>query len=288
MSSSSTARIVMALLAPAFVLAQAGKQPDQAKKQSNFDKPFPAHKVIGNIYFVGTADLGSYLITTPQGHILVNTDFERTVPQIRASVEKLGFKFTDIKIILGSHAHGDHMEGDALAKELSGARVMAMEQDVPALQKMMPGGKPHPIDKVLHDGEEVKLGDAVLTAHLTAGHTKGCTTWSTKATDAGKTYDVVIVCSVGFNPGYVLVNNKDYPQIADDYVRSFATLRKLPCDVFIAAHGSFYGLEAKYAKLDANPGVNPWIDHAGYLAYIDLKEKQFNAELERQKNGGKP
>jgi metallo-beta-lactamase class B len=199
----------------------------------------------------------------------------------------LGFKFTDIKIILGSHAHGDHMEGDALAKELSGARVMAMEQDVPALQKMMPGGKPHPIDKVLHDGEDVKLGNMVLTAHLTAGHTKGCTTWSTKATDAGKTYDVVIVCSVGFNPGYVLVNNKDYPQIADDYVRSFATLRKLPCDVFIAAHGSFYGLEEKYAKLEKG-GVNPWIDHAGYLAYIDMKEKQFNAELERQKNGGKP
>lgn len=259
----------------------------QAKQESPFDKPFPAHKVIGNIYFVGTTDLGSYLITTPQGDILINTDFERTVPQIRASVEKLGFKFTDIKIILGSHAHGDHMEGDALAKELSGARVMAMEQDVPALQKMMPGGKPHPIDKVLHDGEQVKLGNQVLTAHVTAGHTKGCTTWSTKTTEAGKTYDVVIVCSVGFNPGYVLVNNKDYPQIAEDYVRSFATLRKLPCDVFLAAHGSFYDEVGKYQKLQQG-GPNPYIDHAGYLAYIDLKEKQFNAELERQKNGGKP
>jgi len=280
MNRSFTAAIALTLLAPVLALAQ-------AKKESKFDQSFPAHKVIGNIYFVGTADLGSYLITTSEGHILVNTDFERTVPQIRASVEKLGFKFTDIKIILGSHAHGDHMEGDALAKELSGARVMAMEQDVPALQKMMPGGKPHPIDHVLHDGEDVKLGNMVLTAHLTAGHTKGCTTWSTKATDAGKTYDVVIVCSVGFNPGYVLVNNKDYPQIADDYVRSFATLRKLPCDVFIAAHGSFYGLEEKYAKLQKG-GANPFIDHAGYLAYIDLKEKQFKAELERQKNGGKP
>jgi metallo-beta-lactamase class B len=217
----------------------------------------------------------------------VNTDFERTVPQIKASVEKLGFKFTDIKIILGSHAHGDHMEGDALAKELSGARVMAMQQDVPALQKMMPGGKPHPIDKVLHDGEDVKLGDVTMTAHLTAGHTKGCTTWSTKVTDAGKSYNVVIVCSVGFNPGYVLVNNKDYPQIADDYVRSFATLRKLPCDIFIAAHGSFYDEEGKYAKLEKG-GANPYIDHAGYLAYIDQKEQQFNAELARQKAGGKP
>lgn len=145
------------------------------------NKPFPAHKVIDNIYFVGTADLGSYLITTSDGHILINTDYESTVPQIRASVEKLGFKFTDIKIILGSHAHGDHMEGDAMVKELSGARVMAMEQDIPALKRIMPGGKPHPIDRVLHDGDEVKLGRATLTAHLTAGHTKGCTTWSTKA-----------------------------------------------------------------------------------------------------------
>jgi metallo-beta-lactamase class B len=179
------------------------------------------------------------------------------------------------------------MEGDAMAKELSGARVMAMEQDVPALKKMTPGGKPHPIDHVLHDGEEVKLGGAALTAHLTAGHTKGCTTWSTKATEAGRIYDVVIVCSVGWNPGCVLYNNKEYPQIAEDYVRSFATLRKLPCDVFVAAHGSFFDLHGKYNKMRAG-GPNLFIDHSGYLAYIDLKEKQFNDEYQRQKNGGKP
>ena len=250
------------------------------------NRPFPAHKVLGNIYFVGTADLGSYLITTPEGHILVNTDYESTVPLIRSSVEKLGFKFTDIRIILGSHAHGDHMEGDAMVKELTAARVMAMEQDVPALKKMTPGGKPHPIDRVLHDGDEVKLGGSTLTAHLTAGHTKGCTTWSMKASEAGKTYDVAIVCSVGFNPGYVLVGNKDYPQIAEDYVRSFGTLRKLPCDVFLAAHGGFYDLEGKYARLQKGE-ANPFVDHAGYLAYIDLKEKQFQAEVDRQKKGGR-
>ena len=246
------------------------------------NKPFPAHKVIGNVYFVGTADLGSYLITTPEGDILVNTDYEKTVPQIRDSVRDLGFRFNDIKIILGSHAHGDHMEGDAMVKELTGARVMAMEQDVPALKRMTPGGKPHPIDRVLHDGEDVKLGGTTLTAHLTAGHTKGCTTWSMKATEAGKTYDVVIVCSVGWNPGYVLVNNRDYPQIADDYVRSFATLRKLPCDVFLAAHSGFYDLAGKYAKMGPS-APNPFVDHAGYLAYIDQKEKSFYTELARQK-----
>ncbi len=256
----------------------------------DWNKPFPAHKVIGNIYFVGTEQLGTYLITTPAGHILINSDFESTVPQIRGSIEKLGFKYSDIKIVLGSHAHGDHMEADALVKEQTGAKVMAMEQDVPALKKMTPGGKAHPVDQVLHDGEDVKLGGAVLTAHLTAGHTKGCTTWSARVTEGSKTYDVVIVCSVGYNPGYVLVNNKDYPQIADDYRRSFATLRKLPCDVFLGAHGSFYDMDAKYAKLKESKegGANPFIDHAGYLAYIDKKEKEFNAEVERQKAGGKP
>jgi metallo-beta-lactamase class B len=246
------------------------------------NKPFPAHKVVGNIYFVGTADLGSYLITTSEGHILVNTDYETTVPQIRNGVGELGFKFTDIKIILGSHARGDHMEGDAMVKVLTGARVMAMEQDVPALKRITPGGKPHPIDRVLHDGDEVKLGGATVTAHLTPGHTQGCTTWSMKATEAGKTYDVVIVCSVGWNPGYILVNNKDYPQISDDYVRSFAILRKLPCDIFLAAHGGFYGLAGRYAKLGQGR-PNPFLDHAGYLAYIDQKEKSFYAEVARQK-----
>ena len=260
--------------------------PLAAQPHRDWNRPFPPHKVIGNVYFVGTAELGSYLITTPAGHILVNTDFESTVPQIRKSVESLGFKFTDIRIIVGSHAHADHMEADALVKEQTGARVMAMEQDVPALKRITPGGKPHPIDRVLHDGDRVTLGSAVMTAHLTAGHTPGCTTWSTDASEGGKLYHAVIVCSVGFNPGYVLVNNREYPSIAEDYVRSFATLRKLPCDVFLGAHGSFYDLAGKYARLEKG-GPNPFLDRAGYLAYIDQKEREFNAELQRQKRAGR-
>src|ERR1051325_9467394 len=151
--------------------ANAPKQAKQAKR--DYNAPFPPHRVIGNIYYVGPEQLATFLITTPEGHILINSDFEATVPVIRASVEKLGFKFTDIKVILGSHAHGDHMEGDALVKELSGARVMAMEQDVPWLRRMTPGNKPHPIDKVLKDGEQVSLGGTTLVAHLTAGHPSG-------------------------------------------------------------------------------------------------------------------
>ena len=249
--------------------------------RTDWNKPFPPHKVIANVYFVGTAELGSFLITTPEGHILINSDFETTVPVIRASVEKLGFRFTDIKILLGSHAHGDHMQGDAMVKELTAARVMAMEQDVPALQKMMPGGKPHPIDKILHDGDEVTLGGTTLVAHLTAGHTKGCTTWTMRAKEGDKTYNVVILGSIGVNPGYILVNNKDYPQIADDYIRSFKVLRALPCNVFIASHGRFYDLASKFPKLGNGP--NPFIDPEGYKAHLDLQEKNFYAKLEEQK-----
>lgn len=250
------------------------------------NKPFPPHKVIGNLYFVGTDNLGSFLITTPQGNILINSDYEETVPLVRASIEKLGFRYADTKILLGSHAHGDHMEGDALVKELTGARVMAMQQDVAALTAMKPGGKPHPIDQVLHDGEEVKFGDMTLTAHLTPGHTKGCTTWTTKVQDGGKNYDVLILCSVGVNAGVQLVNSPTYPQIADDYMRSFKILKTLPCDVFLGAHTNFYDMQEKYAKLGKG-GANPFIDPAGYQAYLDTMEKTFQAKLEDQKRAAR-
>ncbi len=249
--------------------------------RDHINDPFPPHKIIGNLYFVGPQALGSFLVSTPDGLILINSDFERTVPVIRASVEKLGFKFTDIKILLGSHAHGDHMEGDAMVKELTGARVMAMEQDVPALKKMEPGGKPHPIDRVLHDGDTVTLGGSTLVAHLTAGHTKGCTTWTMKVQDGGKSYDVVIVGSVGVNPGVKLVNNADYPNIAEDYARSFKVLKALHCDVPLGSHPGMYGMQAKYARLGKGP--NPYIDPKGYLAEIQINENVYQRTLEEQK-----
>ena len=247
-----------------------------------WSKPFPPHKIAGNLYYVGSEQLASYLITTPEGHILINSDFEQTVPVIRASVEKLGFHFSDIKILLGSHAHGDHMEGDALVKEYTGAKVMAMEQDVPDLRKMMPGNKPHPIDRILHDGDEVKLGGTTLVAHLTPGHTKGCTTWTMQVREGDKIYNVVIVGSLNVNPGFILVGNKNYPQIADDYVHTFQVMRSLPCDIFLGAHGNYYGLTAKYAKLQQG-GANPFIDPAGYRAYLDDREQAFRKELNKQK-----
>src|SRR6202050_2578340 len=162
-------------------------------------KQFPPHKIIGNMYFVGTESLGSFLLVTPEGNILIDSTFERNVPVIRKSVEDLGFKFSDTKILLGSHAHGDHQEGDAMVKELTGAKVMVMAEDGPALAHMTPGGKAHPIDRVLVDGDTVTLGGMTLVAHLTPGHTHGDTTWSLKVQESGKSYDVVIIGSMGFN-----------------------------------------------------------------------------------------
>jgi len=236
--------------------------------------------------------LASYLITTPQGSILVNSSLEASVPLIRASIEKLGFKFSDVKILLISHAHYDHCAGSFQIKELTGAKYMVMDADVPEIENGGQGNfqygrmpnmqyKPVKVDRVLHDGDEVKLGGVVMVAHLTPGHTKGCTTWTMKVRDGGKTYDVVIVGSPNVNPGYKLVNNALYPQIASDYEKMFRVLKALPCDVFLGAHGNYYGMEAKYAKL-AEGGANPFIDPQGYRAYVDERERTFRTELAKQ------
>jgi metallo-beta-lactamase class B len=256
-----------------------------AQPSVDWNAPFPPHRVIDNVYFVGTAQLGSFLVTTPEGHILINSDFETTVPSIRKSVEDLGFSFSDIEIVLGSHAHGDHMEADALVKQLTGAQVMAMEQDVPALQAMRPGGKDHPIDRVLHDGDKVALGGTTLTAHLTPGHTKGCTSWGLDVEEEGKIYHALIVCSFGVNDNYVLVDNPNYPDIVSEYTATFEKARGLPVDVFLGAHGSFYGLPAKYDALKNRTAgqPNPFVDHDGYLAYIALQEQKFRTMLDRQR-----
>jgi metallo-beta-lactamase class B len=259
--------------------------PAAALAQTDWNAPFPPHRVIDNVYFVGTESLGTFLITTPEGHILINSDFESTVPSIRRSVEELGFDFEDIEIVLGSHAHGDHMEADALVKELTGAQVMAMEQDVPALRNMRPGGKEHPIDRVLRDGDTVTLGGTTLTAHLTPGHTKGCTSWGLEVEENGVSYNALIVCSFGVNDNYVLVNNPDYPDIAGDYVVTFAKARTLPVDVFLGSHGFFYGLAEKHEKLRSRGpnDPNPFIDRPGYLAHVAAQEQRFLTMLAQQR-----
>jgi metallo-beta-lactamase class B len=263
-----------------------------AQEAPDWTNPFPPYRIIGNIYYVGSQGLAAYLITTPQGNILINSNLEKAVPAIRESVEKLGFKFSDTKILLISHAHWDHCSGSAAIKELTGAKYMVMDADVAEIEA---GGKgnfqygdnpesryqPTKVDRVLHDGDEVKLGGTVLVAHLTPGHTKGTTTWTMKVADGGKAYNVVIVGSPNVNAGYKLVNNPPYPQIASDYERMFRVLHALPCDVFLGAHGNYYGMEAKYARMKEG-GPNPFIDPQGYKSYIDEREQAFRTELAKQ------
>ena len=247
--------------------------------EADATEQFPPHKVIGNIYYVGTKTLSSYLIVTPQGNILIDSTFERNVRTIQKSVTQLGFKFSDIKILLGNHAHADHQEGDALVKELSGAQVMAMAEDVPALQAMKPGGKPHPIDKILHDGETVALGGTTLVAHLTPGHTRGCTTWTTTAQEGGKTYNVVFGCSLR-SPIPLT------PAIVAEFNRSFKLVRSLPCDLQLGDHPAEYGMIEKYAKLK-DGGPNPFIDAASCKREVDMEETMFHAILNEQQKAGR-
>jgi metallo-beta-lactamase class B len=261
--------------------------------QQDWTERFPAFRVAGNLYYVGSKGLASYLITTPEGHILINSDLEANVPLIRESVESLGFKFTDIKILLISHAHYDHCAGSAMIKQLTGAKYMVMEGDAEVVESggkkdfqygndptsLYPSAK---VDRVLHDGDRVKLGDATLTAHLTPGHTKGCTTWTMRVNDALGRRDVVIVGSPNVNPGYKLVGNTVYPRIAEDFEKTFRVLKSLPVDYFLGAHGSYFDLEAKYPRFKSG-NVTAFADPAGYKNYVDEREEAFRMELTKQK-----
>lgn len=255
------------------------------------DEAFPPHKVVGNVYYVGSRDISSYLIATDAGHIIINSGFEETVPLIRAAVVSLGFKMKDVKILLESHAHSDHVAGHALLQELTGAKVIVMKGDDDVIRS---GGKgqykyvdsrwrPCPVDRVLKDGDKVQLGGETLIARRTAGHTRGCTTWIWQTKDGAKTRHVVVVGSPNVNPGFQLVNNKDYPEIADDYAAGFAVLKKLRCDIFLGAHGKYYGMLAKFERLKG-ARQNPFLDTDGYRAYIEERDATFRKKLAEQKS----
>jgi metallo-beta-lactamase class B len=257
--------------------------------------PFP---ITDNLYYVGSKDLASYLVVTPRGDILINSSLESSPPLIRKSVEQLGFHFNDIKILLISHAHFDHDAGSAEIKRLTGAQYMVMDSDVPVVesgggkdffyhQDLYPAVK---VDRVLHDGDEVRLGNAVLVAHKTPGHTRGCTTWTMRAPVDGKPRDVVIVGSWNVNPGFRLIDRPgqpaSYPGIAADYQRTFTILKGLPCDVFLGAHGAYFDMLTKLAKAQAGAGKSVWIDPEGYQAAVAERQQAFEAEWKRQQGGG--
>jgi metallo-beta-lactamase class B len=275
-------RVRYALQAVVFLVSSIVLLPVAARAQANPDwhRAIPGFKIAGNLYYVGTADLAAYLIATPQGNILINGNFKEDVPAIRKSIEGLGFKYADTKILLISHAHGDHDEGIGLIKSETGARLMVMDADVAAVESTAPGRPGAKVDRILHDRDTVELGGSTLTARLTPGHTPGCTTWLMQVAEGGRTLNAVIIGSPNVNPGYVLVNNKSYPQIAGDYVKTFALLKTTPVDLFLGAHGAYFNLKDKLPKMGG--AANPFIDPAGYRAYVAEREQAFEKELTKQ------
>lgn len=281
--------LALALL-PSF---PAGAQKDPTSRSWN--QPVEPYKIVGNVYYVGASDITSYLITTPQGHILLDGGFEETVPIIRESVKKLGFKIEDVKILINSHAHYDHAAGLAELKKLTGASFHVSEKDAPLHAR---GGKddfafgdrfPYPpvtADRLLKDGDTVTLGGVTLTAHLTPGHTPGNTTWTMKTEEGGKSYDVVFVSSPTINPGVVLTNNPKYPGIADDYAKTFRVLKSLPCEVFLGSHANFFDGPGKAERLRKGETPNPFVDPKGCRDFVERREKMYQDQLakERQQN----
>ena len=263
----------------------------QADKEGRSrNQPVPPFRIIGNIYYVGASDVTSFLITTPEGHILLDGGYKETAPQIEANVATLGFHLEDVKILLNSHAHLDHAGGLAELKQKTAARLMVMENDAELIAR---GGKDDfyfddrltfptvGADRVLHDGDHVELGGVTMIAHLTPGHTKGCTSWTMQVTENDRRYDVVFVGSTSV-PGYKLLGNPKYPAMKDDYATSFALLKSLPCDVFLGSHGSFFSLGAKSARRAEAGGANPFIDPEGYRIFLEKSERDFREQLERE------
>lgn len=280
---------VLILCLPFSVFAQ---KSDGDRKMNQPVEPF---KIIGNIYYVGASDVTSYLITSPQGHILIDAGFVETVPQIKANIAKLGFKLEDVKILLVNHAHYDHCGGLAEIKKLTGAALYASPADATVLED---GGKsdwrfggdenfsfaPVKVDKILKDGEKIALGAAELTTFFTPGHTKGATSWTTDISENGKKYKVVFSSSVT-TLDYKFVNNQKYPQIAEDYAKTYRTLGKIKPDVFLSSHGVFFDLLEKAEKLRTGAKTNPFIDPQGYREFVAQVTKQFEEKLKAEKTG---
>ena len=252
-------RFLILLLAASLTAATPG--------ENDWREPMKPFHVVGNVYFVGTAGLGAYLITTPQGHIVLDGGTPDDAPLIEKSIAALGFKLSDVKYLLNSHAHFDHCGGLGALKKASGARMVASRADAQILQAGHHGSygagwaddfPPVHVDRIVNDGDHVQLDGTTLIAVLTPGHTKGCTTWTMQTNEAGKTYNVVFYCSTSV-PGYPLVNNREYPNIVSDYEHSFEKLKKLRCDVFLANHTGFFDMRQKLARV--HPGApNPFVD----------------------------
>ena len=264
-----------------------------AAQNADWTRPFAPLKLIGNVYWVGTYDLSTYLIATSEGHILVNTGLAETVPQIKAGVEQLGFDFDDVEILLATHAHWDHVDGLAELERLTGARVMMSESDAVLLED---GGKsdfrfgddastnfePVRVDRRLADQDTIVLGDVTVTAHHHPGHTKGATSYTLTVRENGRDYRVIIANMGSINPGVTVSGMPNYPEIGDDYARTFAAQKALPVDLFLASHASQFRLHEKYRPGDPYD-PNRFVDPQGYLATVERLEGIYREQLARER-----
>jgi metallo-beta-lactamase class B len=298
MKTWKLSRIIKAMGSIGLLLTlAAGTARAQTKEQLEaWNTPVAPFRIIGNVYYVGASDVTSFLIVTPAGDIVLDGGLLQTAPQIEANIKTLGFKLNDAKILLNTHAHFDHAGGLAELKHGSSAQIIAMEGDAALLERGGHGdfffGDAYPFppvtpDRTIRDGDTVSLGGTTLTAHLTPGHTRGCTTWTMTANEAGKNYDVVFVCSASVLDGYELVNQpgrpESYPGIAADYEKAFRVWKSLPCDVFLGSHGQFFNLTEKREAQRKGAQLNPFIDPKGYQDYVSRNETDFETELSRQK-----
>jgi metallo-beta-lactamase class B len=285
-----------AAVAVLFLAGASGSAPAQEAAPIE-NKPMKPFRVIGNIYWVGLTDHGSFLITTPEGHILLDTTVAGTAQNVRESIAELGFKLSDIKYIVGLHAHADHMGATAIFKELTGAKFIVSEQDAVV---MADGGrsdfredgseqfKPVKADRTVRDGDKVTLGGVTLVAHLTPGHTRGCTTWTTTVEDGGKKYNAIFVCGVDVSGDRSpLVNNAKYPNVSGDFVQSFKVLKSLPGDVFLYTRAATIKLEEKRQRLAKGEKPNPFIDPQGYKDYVAQREKMYLDQLAHDRAAAK-
>jgi metallo-beta-lactamase class B len=254
-------------------------------------------KIAGNLYYVGASDIAAFLVATPDGLILLDGGFADTAPRIRASVEKLGFRMKDVKFLLNSHAHLDHAGGLAALKQWSGAKLLVSAKDAPVLERGGHGDfrfgdtmtfPPVKVDRVVRDGEALSLGGTTLVAHLTPGHTEGCTTWTARIADGGRVLDAVFVCSTSILPGDRLTGNPKYPQMAADYTHTLSVLKALPCDLFLGVHGNFFDLAEKAARLRAGEKTNPFADPEGYREYLRQAGEKLGRQLAQEKAAQAP
>jgi metallo-beta-lactamase class B len=280
-------------LAGVALVATLSAQPAPLKRYDpDQNRPATPHQVIGPIYFVGTNGLGVFLITTPNGHILLDPGYEQTVPLVKDSIRALGFKYEDIKLLLNTQAHFDHASGLAQIKRDTGAQLAASAEDAKLLQA---GGRgdflfadrytfpPVTVDRILKDGDVIEQGNVRLIARLTPGHTKGATTFVTTAADNGRAYQVVFAASTTINDGTRLVDNASYPDIVADWERTYAILESLSPGVWLSQHTNVFDMQGKLARRGKGP--NPYIDLKGYRTWLFASRERFSAQLARELAG---